>query len=55
MKELNPVLWGLCTQPSKATGQSPFFMVYGLEAIFRVDMLYGTPHMQHYDEGELEQ
>jgi hypothetical protein len=27
--ELSLVVWGLHTQPSKATGQSPFFLVYG--------------------------
>ncbi|CAO2185678.1 unnamed protein product [Urochloa humidicola] len=55
MKELQPVIWGLRTQPSKATGQSPFFMVYGSEAVLPVDMLYGSPRVQHYDEGEVEQ
>jgi hypothetical protein len=27
--ELPHVVWGLRTQPSKATGQTPFFLVYG--------------------------
>jgi hypothetical protein len=31
--ELPHVVWGLRTQPSKATGHTPFFLVYGLEAI----------------------
>lgn len=52
MKELYPVIWGLRTQPSKATTQSPFFMVYGLEAVLPVDKLYGAPRLQHYNEGE---
>ena len=55
MKELLPVVWGLRTQPSKATGQSPFFMVYGSEAVLPVDILYGSPRVQHYNEGEVEQ
>ncbi|CAN6342512.1 unnamed protein product [Urochloa humidicola] len=55
MKELQPVIWGLRTQPSKATGQSPFFMVYGSEAVLPVDMLYRSPRIQLYDEGEVEQ
>jgi hypothetical protein len=33
IKELPNVLWGLRTQPSKPTGQSPYFLVYGSEAI----------------------
>jgi hypothetical protein len=32
--ELRHVVWGLRTQPSIATGQTPFFLVYGSEAIF---------------------
>jgi hypothetical protein len=33
--ELPHVVWGLRTQPSKATGQTPFFLVYGSDAILR--------------------
>jgi len=55
MEELQPALWGLRTQPSKATGQSPFFMVYGSEAVLPVDLLYKAPRVQQYDEGEVEQ
>ena len=55
MKELLPVIWGLRTQPSKATGQSPFFMVYGSKAILPVDIMYGAPRIQQYDDGEIEQ
>ena len=29
IQELPRVVWGLCTQRSRATGYSPFFMVYG--------------------------
>jgi hypothetical protein len=29
IKELPNALWGLRTQPSKPTGQSPYFLVYG--------------------------
>jgi hypothetical protein len=31
--EISSVVWGLRTQPSEATGQSPFFVVYGSEKI----------------------
>ena len=34
--ELPKVVWGLCTQQSRATGYSPFFLVYGSEAILPV-------------------
>jgi hypothetical protein len=33
IKELPNALWGLRTQPTKPTGQSPYFLVYGSEAI----------------------
>jgi hypothetical protein len=33
IKELPNALWGLRTQPSKPMGQSPYFLVYGSEAI----------------------
>jgi ribonuclease HI len=33
MKELPSVVWSLRTTPSRATGFSPFFLVYGTEAI----------------------
>jgi hypothetical protein len=37
--ELPLVVWGLRTQPSKATGQSPFFLFYGSEAILPADIM----------------
>jgi hypothetical protein len=41
--ELPLVVWGLRTQPSKATGQSPFFRVYGSEAILPADVMWQSP------------
>jgi hypothetical protein len=29
IKELPNALWGLRTQPTKPTGQSPYFLIYG--------------------------
>ena len=39
---------------SSSTGFTPFFLVYGSEAILPTDLVYGAPHIQHYDEGEAE-
>ena len=39
-------------QRSQATGYSPFFMVYGSEAILLMDIAFGAPHTQNYDQGE---
>jgi transposase InsO family protein len=51
IKELPNALWGLCTQPTKTTGQSPYFLVYGSEAILPADVMWGSPTVEQYDEG----
>jgi hypothetical protein len=51
IKELPNALWGLRTQPSKPTGQSPYFLVYGTEAILPADVIWDSPVVEHYDEG----
>jgi hypothetical protein len=38
--EISSVVWGLRTQPSKATRQSPFFLVYGSEAILLANVMW---------------
>jgi hypothetical protein len=43
MKELPSVVWSLRMTPSRATGFSPFFLVYGAEAILPTDLEYGVP------------
>jgi hypothetical protein len=54
IKELPNALWGLRTQPSKPTGQSPYFLVYGSEAILLTDVMSDSPAVEHYDEGVFE-
>jgi hypothetical protein len=51
IKELPSALWGLRTQPTKPTWQSPYFLVYGSEAILRADMMWESPAVEQYDEG----
>ncbi|XP_039778487.1 uncharacterized protein K02A2.6-like [Panicum virgatum] len=48
--ELPAVLWSLKTTPSQATGFTPFFMVYGSEAILPTDLEYGSPRVKAYNE-----
>ena len=48
--ELPVVLWSLRTSPSRATGFTPFFMVYGSEAILPTNLDYGSPRVRAYDE-----
>jgi hypothetical protein len=50
-KELPNVLWGLRTQPTKSTGQSPYFLVYDSEAILSADVMWDSPAVEQYDEG----
>jgi hypothetical protein len=49
MKELPTVVWGLRTQPSRNTGVSPYFMVYGAEAVLPSDIAFGSPRVEHFD------
>ena len=36
--------------PSRTIGYTPFFMVYGSEAILLTDLNYGAPNIRAYDE-----
>jgi hypothetical protein len=53
--ELPHVIWGLRTQVSSATGYSPFFLIYGSEAIFPTDLAFDAPCIQQYEEGTTEE
>jgi transposase InsO family protein len=48
--ELPSVLWSLRTTPSQATGFTPFFLVYGSEAMLPTDVEYGSPRLKAYNE-----
>jgi transposase InsO family protein len=50
IQELPSVIWSLRTTPSKATGFTPFFLVYGVEAVLPTDLEYGSPKVKGYDE-----
>jgi hypothetical protein len=51
IKELPGALLGLRTQPTKLTGQSPYFLVYGSEAILPADVMWDSPAVEQHDEG----
>ena len=44
------MVWGLRTQASRSTGVSPYFMVYGSEAILPADIAFRAPRVEHYNE-----
>ena len=52
MHKLPHVIWGLRTQPSKATGQTPFILTYGSEAILPADLMWKSTRIEAYQEGE---
>jgi hypothetical protein len=47
---LPSVIWSLRTTPSRATGFTPFFLVYGAEVILPTDLEYGSPKIKGYNE-----
>lgn len=50
VSELPSVLWSLRTSKSRATSFTPFFMVYGSEAVLPLDIEYGAPRVRAYTE-----
>ncbi|SPT19780.1 unnamed protein product [Triticum aestivum] len=53
--ELPSVLWGLRTTPNRSTGRTPFFLVYGAEAILLSDLLHNAPRVELFSEAKAEQ
>jgi hypothetical protein len=51
LQELPAVVWSLRITPSRATGLTLFFLVYGTEAVLPTDLEYGSPRVRAYDEG----
>jgi hypothetical protein len=49
------VLWGNRTTPSRAIGETPFFLVYGAEACLPPEIIMGSPRVQSFDESAQEQ
>jgi hypothetical protein len=48
--ELPSVLWSLRMTLSRATRFTPFFLVYGSEAMLPTDVEYGSPRLKAYNE-----
>jgi transposase InsO family protein len=55
LQELPAVVWSLRTTPSRATGFTPFFLVYGAEAVLPTDLEYGSPRVKSYSESTNQQ
>jgi hypothetical protein len=50
LQELPAVVWSLRTSSSRAMGFTPFFLVFGAEAIPPTDLEYGSPRVKGYDK-----
>jgi len=50
LKELPAMVWGLRTQPSCNIGVSPYFLVFGSEAVLLTDVTFRAPRIENYDE-----
>ena len=54
MKELPAMVWDLRTQPSRNTGVSPYFMVYGAEVVLPSDVAFGSPRVKHLNQSSVD-
>jgi hypothetical protein len=52
LDELPSVLWSLRTTPNRSTGYTPFFLVYGAEAVLPTDVIHDAPRVVLYIEEE---
>jgi hypothetical protein len=52
VQELPSVIWSLRTTSSRATGFTPFFLVYSAEAILPTDLGYWSPRLKAYQESQ---
>ena len=52
VKETPSVLWALRTTPSRATGQTPFSLVYGSEAMLPTEIEHKSLRVQNYSEAQ---
>jgi transposase InsO family protein len=54
VEELPSVLWSLRTMPNSSTGYTPFFLLFGAEAVLPMDVRYGTPRVEAYVEEDVQ-
>ena len=45
-------MWSLRTTPNRSTQYTPFFMVYGAEAVMLIDLRFDAPRVVLYDESD---
>jgi hypothetical protein len=50
LSELPSVIWSLRTTLSRATGFTPFFLVYGAKDILPTNLEHGSPRLRAYND-----
>jgi hypothetical protein len=55
LDELPAVLWSLRTTPNRSTGYTPFFLVYGAEAVLPTNIIHDAPRVVLYTEQEVKE
>jgi hypothetical protein len=53
-EELLAVLWSIGTTSNRSTGYTPFFLVYGAEAVLPSDIRHDSPRVAAYVEADKE-
>ncbi|KAL6175557.1 hypothetical protein ACLB2K_052196 [Fragaria x ananassa] len=48
-EKLPEVLWAIRTTPTRATGETPFFLTYGTEAVLPVELMHPTARVEVFD------
>jgi transposase InsO family protein len=54
VKELPSVLWSMRTTPNSSIGYTPFFLLFGAEAVLPTDVRYCAPRVVAYVEEDAE-
>ena len=48
------MIWSINTSPNRSMGYTPFFMVYGVEAVLPSDIRHDSPRVEDYIEADNE-
>ena len=46
------MLWSICTTATKSTGETPFFLVYGAEAVLPHEVRHRSARVLAFDEAQ---
>jgi hypothetical protein len=55
LDSLQPVLWSIHTTATKPTRETPFFLIYGAEAVLPIELKHGSPRVLTFDESRQEE